>query len=69
MSQRLPRTTDMVKSRDGVYWFSTYGNGVWKYDPFSVINLTRTDNVPTTQKSGIVSDKDNNVWVGTREVY
>ena len=37
MSQRLPRTTDMVKSRDGVYWFSTYGNGVWKYDPFSVI--------------------------------
>ena len=67
MSQRLARTTDMVKSRDGVYWFSTYGNGVWKYDPFSVINLTRTDNVPTSQKSGIISDKDNNIWVGTRE--
>ena len=65
MSQRLPRTTDMVKSRDGVYWFSTYGNGVWKYDPNSVIKLKqRTDNVPTTQKSGIdIVDKNNNVMV------
>ena len=39
MSQRLPRTTDMIKSRDGVYWFSTYGNGIWKYDPVQLLIL------------------------------
>tara|TARA_B100000900_G_scaffold276711_1_gene236591 strand:+ start:1718 stop:6598 length:4881 start_codon:yes stop_codon:yes gene_type:complete len=65
MNQALGRTFTMLKSKDGVYWFSNFGNGVWKYDPVSIRNLTKNDSIPFGQKNSMLTDNDNNIWVAT----
>ncbi len=65
MNEALGRTYKIVKSRDGVYWFGNFGNGVWKYDPISIRNLTKTDSIPTGQKNAMIADNDNNLWVAS----
>ena len=66
MDQSLGQSFTMTKSRDGVYWFSNYGNGVWKYDPISIRNLTRNDSIPFGNINSMISDNDNNMWVATQ---
>ena len=65
MDQTLDRTFTMTKSRDGVYWFSNFGNGVWKYDPISIRNLTTNDSIPESNMNSMIMDKDNNMWIAT----
>ena len=65
MDQTLGRTFTMTKSRDGVYWFSNFGNGVWKYDPISIRNLTTNDSIPESNMNSMIMDKDNNMWIAT----
>ena len=48
-----------------MYWFAGYNYGAWKYDPYSIRNLTVNDSIPNGQKAKMIVDSEQNLWVGT----
>ena len=63
--QILGNTFSMTKSKDGIYWFTGWGNGAWKYDPSSIRNLTMNDSIPWVRKTRMIVDADHTLWIGT----
>jgi len=56
---------DIKKSKDGMYWFAGFNYGAWKYDPSSIRNLTENDSIPNAQKTKMIIDSDQTLWVST----
>ena len=61
----LSASFEINKSSDGIYWFTSSGSGVVKYDPSSIINTTDSDSFPKTGIFDIEVDKSKNVWFAT----
>ena len=60
----LNRPMHINKSQDGMYWISDFsGSGIVKYDPKSIINITKSDSFPTNTTIEMKLDKNNNLWV------
>ena len=54
------------KTQDGIYWISDNGgSGILKYDPRSLINITKVDSFPSGQINEVVADKNNNLWLAS----
>ena len=54
------------KSQDGIYWISdNAGSGILKYDPRSLMNITKEDSFPRGKINAAASDKNSNLWLAS----
>ena len=62
----------MLEDKNGVYWFMIRSVGLLKYNPqntnqaFTLYNEKNGFPASTDIISGILSDRENNIWMGTR---
>ena len=61
----LENVQGVNRSKDGVYWISSYGNGLIKYDPVSIMNTTVADSFPSSNVIQMKIDKNQNLWLAT----
>ena len=64
-NKSLTNIYTITKSKDGMYWFAGWNYGAWKYDPSSIRNLTVNDSIPRVNKSRMIVDSEQTLWVGT----
>ncbi len=56
----------MIEDKKGNLWFSTDGEGVWRYDGKAFKNFNTEDGLLNNSVVCIVEDKKGNLWFGTR---
>ncbi len=56
----------MIEDKKGNLWFSSDGEGVWRYDGKSFKNFNTEDGLLNNSVFCIVEDKKGNLWLGTR---
>ncbi len=56
---------DMEQDRAGNIWFATNGNGVFKYDGKSLVQLTDNDGLGSNFVRAVIQDKQGNMWFST----
>ncbi len=56
----------MIEDKKGNLWFSSDGEGVWRYDGKSFKNFNTEDGLLNNSVFCIVEDKKGNLWFGTR---
>ena len=54
-----------LQDRDGNLWFSTGGEGVYRFDGKSFTNFTSKDGLCDNTASTIIQDKSGNILIGT----
>jgi ligand-binding sensor domain-containing protein len=54
-----------LQDRDGNLWFSTGGEGVYRFDGKSFTNFTTKDGLCDNNTSTIIQDKSGNILIGT----
>lgn len=54
-----------LQDRDGNLWFSTGGEGVYRFDGKSFTNFTTKDGLSNNTTSTIIQDKSGNILIGT----
>lgn len=60
----LNKITAIDRSSGGVMWVATYGNGLYKCYPDSVISLTTSDGLMSNYCRSVFSDSRDQIWVG-----
>ncbi len=55
-----------LQDRNGMLWFSTSGEGVYRYDGRSFTNFTTKDGLCSNDVNSIIEDKAGNILVGTK---
>lgn len=55
----------ILQDKKGSYWFGTNGQGVYKYDGTSLIQLTEKDGLCSNHVSAIQEDTSGNLWFST----
>lgn len=58
--------TAELQDRDGNLWFSTGGEGVYRFDGTSFTNFTTKDGLCDNHTSTIIQVKDGNILIGTK---
>ncbi|MEX2231297.1 MAG: hybrid sensor histidine kinase/response regulator transcription factor [Cyclobacteriaceae bacterium] len=67
------RLMSLDRDKDGVFWISTWGIGICRYDPRdnSYVNLKKIPGDPYSLRSdfvmGIIVDRDQNIWAATHQ--
>jgi ligand-binding sensor domain-containing protein len=56
----------MIEDEKGNLWFSSDGEGVWRYDGKSFKNFNTEDGLLNNSVFSIVEDREGNLWFGTR---
>ena len=56
-----------LQDKAGNIWFSTSGEGVYRYDGKSFTNFTKNEGLPSNYIQSIIEDKAGNLWFGTSE--
>ncbi|HSU29080.1 MAG TPA: two-component regulator propeller domain-containing protein, partial [Chitinophagaceae bacterium] len=60
---------DIAQDHQGYIWFSTYGNGIYRYDGFTLTafthDSTNTNSISSNRTSSLIIDHTGNIWVGT----
>lgn len=54
-----------LQDKDGNLWFSTGGEGVYRFDGESFTNFTTKDGLCNNDVKGIIQDKEGNILIGT----
>ena len=54
-----------IEDKSGDLWFSTGGEGVYKYDGKSFVNFTVNDGLSSNDIRAVLEDKAGNIWFGT----
>ena len=57
----------MVKDRNGDLWFSTYGEGVSRYDGETWMTYTTQDGLAQNAVAAMLQDRDDDLWFSTYE--
>ncbi|SMC42343.1 ligand-binding sensor domain-containing protein [Moheibacter sediminis] len=57
----------MLQDKNGHYWFGTNGDGIYKYDGVSLIQLTEQDGLGSNHVSAIQEDAAGNLWFSTSQ--
>jgi ligand-binding sensor domain-containing protein/serine phosphatase RsbU (regulator of sigma subunit) len=60
----LNKITSIDRSSGGVMWAATYGNGLYKCYPDSVIALTTSDGLMSNYCRSVFADSRDRIWVG-----
>lgn len=55
----------ILEDRNGVIWFVTDGNGIFKYNKGTFTHLTIKNGLTDNSVSDILEDKLGNIWIGT----
>jgi len=53
-----------TRTRDGVMWAATDGNGIFKFHNDSVFAINKSNDLMSNFCYGILADSENNIWVG-----
>jgi signal transduction histidine kinase/ligand-binding sensor domain-containing protein len=63
----LPKddATAQAVDREGNMWFSTFGNGICKFDGVNFTNFTRKNGLSSDSVGKIFVDSRNNIWIGS----
>ncbi|MCE6989671.1 two-component regulator propeller domain-containing protein [Dyadobacter sp. CY323] len=56
-----------LQDTDGNIWFSSGGEGVYRYDGKSFTNITTQDGLTDNHVSKIIQDKKGNILFGTKK--
>lgn len=66
------KVTSVTQSRDGMIWFVTEGDGVFRLDPhsyvdgkFDIVRKDKRDGLPSNIVSSICQDRDGTLWAAT----
>ncbi|MCB9290399.1 MAG: histidine kinase [Lewinellaceae bacterium] len=59
------RISGFGQGKDGVVWFSTYGEGLYYFDGRRMNNINVEDGLPGNDVYVMVMDKEGNSWAGT----
>jgi len=62
--EQILNIISVAKDKHGNFWLATYGNGVFKYTKDTIINFTTINNLKSNYCYSIITDENNNVWVG-----
>lgn len=54
-----------AEDKTGNLWFTAYGGGIYKFNGKSFTNYTKKDGLSTDSPFLLISDDDNNIWIGT----
>jgi ligand-binding sensor domain-containing protein len=57
--------SDMIFDSQGVFWFSTYGDGIYYYVNNRLYRLDDTDGMPDLYAYDLEEDREGKIWVGT----
>ncbi|MBW6501741.1 MAG: SpoIIE family protein phosphatase [Bacteroidales bacterium] len=60
----LNKITSIDRSSGGVMWAATYGNGLYKCYPDSVISFTTSDGLMSNYCRSVFADSRDQIWVG-----
>lgn len=55
----------IFQDRNGMYWFGTNSNGVYRYDGINTIQYTVRDGLANNQIQSIQEDESGNLWFAT----
>jgi ligand-binding sensor domain-containing protein/serine phosphatase RsbU (regulator of sigma subunit) len=58
--------TSITSDKEGNMWASTYGDGVFEFTKDSLIYLSEQNGLKSNYCYSIITDNDNNIWVGHR---
>jgi len=56
--------SNILKDREENLWFTTWGQGVFRYDGRRFINFTTQDGLAGNSSSTVFEDREGNLWVG-----
>lgn len=59
------QVSDMLFDKDGILWFSTYGDGIYYYMNNRLYRLDDVDGMPDLYAYDLEEDAQGNVWAGT----
>jgi ligand-binding sensor domain-containing protein/serine phosphatase RsbU (regulator of sigma subunit) len=54
----------IVRSKEGVIWAATRGNGIFEFNNDSVSAVNRSNDLMSNYCYSLLSDSENNIWVG-----
>ncbi len=65
----LDSVQSIAQEDNGVMWFGTFGNGLWRYDPSALPELAFTHfskgkGIPSDTVKSILKDNDGKLWFG-----
>ena len=66
------KVTSIIESKDGIIWFATEGDGVFRFDPrsgnegvYDIVGKDKRGGLPSNIACSICQDKDGTVWAAT----
>ena len=70
--EMLDSVQSIAQEEDGVMWFGTFGNGLWRYDPSALsdhafTHFTKGNGIPNDTVKSILKDKNGKLWFGIGE--
>ena len=60
-----PRILCMLEDKEGNLWFSSWGQGVSRYDGESFVHFTDKEGLPDRFVNSMLEDRSGNLWFGT----
>ncbi|MBO6792634.1 MAG: hypothetical protein JJ895_01895 [Balneolaceae bacterium] len=60
-----PYVRAIHKDADGIMWIGTYGNGIYRIENNSILNITEEDGLFDNIVSHIIEDEKGNFWIGS----
>ncbi|MFZ4057489.1 MAG: ligand-binding sensor domain-containing protein [Ferruginibacter sp.] len=55
----------IIEDKTGTIWFTTDGNGIFKYNKGAFTHLTNKNGLTDNNVGDILEDKQGNIWIGT----
>ncbi len=59
------KVRDVMEASDGVYWISTYDEGLIKFNGSTYEAITQEDGLPSNTVLKTIEDEDGSIWVAT----
>ncbi|MBM3212641.1 hypothetical protein FJZ33_10500, partial [Candidatus Poribacteria bacterium] len=57
--------TSICRDKNGILWFGSFGNGVFRYDGNNMVNLTSKDGLSNNYIISVCASPDGALWFGT----